>query len=396
MSTEYFYTDLPIIDDFLDVTDPINFHSVPDDWYVVITDIIGSTKAIESGRYKDVNLLGSSSIVVVLNIAGKLEIPFVFGGDGASILIPPSLFAQTKLALLATNRLARKSFGIELRVGAVPVSEVTAANYEVKVAKLKISENYYQAAFSGDGLDYATELIKNSATADRYIYGDTGEQAEADFSGLACRWQEIPSKNGETVSLIVRATSGDSTMNNSIYRTLILRIRAIYGDENSVNPVAEENLKLAFNYRRLKSETLLKTKSSSFWSISSYFCKILLENCLGWLLMTFKIKLPDGDWGEYKKLVIAATDYKKFDDMLRMIIDGNIVQRKKLKHFLEKSYQEGKLVYGLHTSDCSLMTCLVFERHGHQVHFVDGANGGYASAAKAMKQRIKQKQVRSL
>jgi hypothetical protein len=38
------------------------------------------------------------------------------------------------------------------------------------------------------------------------------------------------------------------------------------------------------------------------------------------------------------------------------------------------------------------MTCLVFERNGRQVHFVDGADGGYAIAAKSMKQRINSKQ----
>jgi hypothetical protein len=36
------------------------------------------------------------------------------------------------------------------------------------------------------------------------------------------------------------------------------------------------------------------------------------------------------------------------------------------------------------------MTCLVFERGGQQVHFVDGADGGYALAAKDMKQRMKE------
>jgi hypothetical protein len=36
------------------------------------------------------------------------------------------------------------------------------------------------------------------------------------------------------------------------------------------------------------------------------------------------------------------------------------------------------------------MTCLVFERGGRQVHFVDGADGGYALAAKDMKQRMKE------
>jgi len=92
MDTESFYAELPVLDNFLDITNSKNFKSVPNDWYVIITDIIGSTKAIESGKYKAVNLIGACSIVAVLNIAENLRIPFIFGGDGAAILIPPSLF----------------------------------------------------------------------------------------------------------------------------------------------------------------------------------------------------------------------------------------------------------------------------------------------------------------
>lgn len=88
MKTESFYANLPILDNFLEITNSDNFHSVPSDWHVVITDIISSTKAIEEGRYKQVNLLGASSIAAVLNIASEIEIPFVFGGDGATLLIP--------------------------------------------------------------------------------------------------------------------------------------------------------------------------------------------------------------------------------------------------------------------------------------------------------------------
>ena len=44
--------------------------------------------------------------------------------------------------------------------------------------------------------------------------------------------------------------------------------------------------------------------------------------------------------------------------------------------------------------DRALMTCLVFEREGRQVHFVDGADGGYALAAKAMKARMKRSHFR--
>jgi len=393
MDTEAFYADLPVLDNFLDITDSRSFKSVPSDWYVVITDIVGSTKAIESGRYKDVNLLGACSIVAVLNIAGKLKIPFIFGGDGAAILIPPSLFVKTKQALLATQHRAKTEFDMELRVGAVPVSDVIAAKYELKVAKLKVSENYYQAAFAGEGLSYATQLIKQPETASLYnYYEDSKFDIKVDFSGLECRWQDIPSKHNETVTLIVKAMSEDKEINNKIYREVIKKIHSIYGREDTLHPIAKKYLNLAFGYKFLGAETRLRAKNNNFWHKLLYFQKIRVENILGWFLMTFQIQLQDVDWGTYKETVIAATDYKKFDDMLRMVISGNREQREKLSRYLEKNSRNGRLMYGLHTSDRVLMTCLVFERNGRQVHFVDGADGGYAVAAKEMKQRINSNQ----
>lgn len=389
MGTEFFYANLPGLENFLDITDSENFHSAPRDWYVIITDIVDSTQALESGRYKDVNLLGACSIIAVLNIAGKIEIPFVFQGDGAALLIPPSLFLESQQALLVTRQLAKTRFGIELRVGVVPVSTVTAANYDVKVAKLKVSENYYQAAFTGDGLSYATELIKKPETANLYTSNNLLDNAKANFSGLECRWQDIPSKNGETVSLIVKFTSEHQEFYNGIYKELLEQILLIYGSEDYINPVAEETLKLAFSYKYLGAEARLRAKSSKYWHKMLYFSQILLGNLLGWFLMTRKIKLSEVDWGAYKENTIDTTDYRKFDDMLRMVIVGNKTQREKLTSYLEKNYRKGKLVYGLHTSDRAIMTCLVFQRHGSQIHFIDGADGGYAAAAKAMKQRIK-------
>ncbi|HEY9883062.1 MAG TPA: DUF3095 family protein, partial [Thermosynechococcaceae cyanobacterium] len=105
MLTETFYADLAPLKQFLEITKPENFRSVPNDWYVVVTDIVESTKAIEEGRYKDINLLGACSIIAVLNVAQKIDIPFVFGGDGASIVIPPTLYAGTKKALLSLQQL---------------------------------------------------------------------------------------------------------------------------------------------------------------------------------------------------------------------------------------------------------------------------------------------------
>ncbi|MBE9093935.1 DUF3095 domain-containing protein [Tychonema sp. LEGE 07203] len=388
MNSENFYSALPLLDNFLKITDLGNFVDVPDDWYIVVTDIRGSTKAIEAGKYKEVNLLGACSIAAVLNVAGKIEIPFIFGGDGASLLMGPSLLPAAKIALLATQQMAKTEFDMDLRVGAVPVKVVVAANYPVKIAKFKVSENYSQAVFIGGGLTRATELIKDPAAGNIYSIKNPGVSETADFSGLECRWQDIPSKYGEIVTLLVMVREDFGQQSHQFYRKIIKKIEYIYGKENSFNPIDRENLKLTLNSAKLIKETQVRASSDSWLDRQMYLSKIQLETAVGSLLMNLKVKTEELDWGVYKDIAIAATDYRKFDDMLRMVISGNEWRRKKLTRYLERNYREGKLVYGLQVSDRALMTCLVFERSGRQVHFVDGADGGYALAAKDMKQRM--------
>ncbi len=51
MATEGFYAELPILEQFMDITISENYAPVPDDWYIIVTDIVGSTQAIKQGRY---------------------------------------------------------------------------------------------------------------------------------------------------------------------------------------------------------------------------------------------------------------------------------------------------------------------------------------------------------
>ena len=94
-----FYAKLPLFTRFEDLTRTENYCALPDDWLILIADVAGSTAAIEAGRYKDVNVVGASCIMAVLNAAGKLDIPYVFGGDGASLLVPGSLRPAAERAL---------------------------------------------------------------------------------------------------------------------------------------------------------------------------------------------------------------------------------------------------------------------------------------------------------
>ena len=86
---------------------------------------------------------------------------------------------------------------------------------------------------------------------------------------------------------------------------------------------------------------------------------------------------------------IENTDFKKFDDMVREVLSGTPSQRQQLTDYLEALHQQKKLVYGIHPSSAAVMTCLVVDIQGEHYHFVDGADGGYAIAAKGMKAQMK-------
>ena len=84
-----FYAAIEPFLDFAAVADPARYRAAPDDWIVVLADIKGSTEAAKAGRYKDVNLIGAACITAILNVTQGLDLPYVFGGDGATVLIPP-------------------------------------------------------------------------------------------------------------------------------------------------------------------------------------------------------------------------------------------------------------------------------------------------------------------
>jgi hypothetical protein len=389
MTSENFYADLLLLEQFSDITHDRNFEFVPEDWYAIVTDITSSTQAIEAGKYKNVNLLGACSIISILNVARNIEIPFVFGGDGASMLIPPALKEPCEEVLLATQALAVEEFGMELRIGIVPVSAI-AAGYDLKIAKLRISENYNQAILRGGGITYATRLVKDMATKNLYTPQWKGDSPPvADFSGLECRWQDIVSRHGEIVSLIVAATAPSDSQMDVIYREAIAQIEKVYGSDRDLHPAFEGGLNLTFQTKQLLPETSVFNHSGNWLQRQLYLLKIRCVNLLGTIFVRFNLNIKNFNWGTYKRIVSESTDYKKFDDILRMVISGNPSQRKKLVAYLDKKFKEGKLVYGYHVSDRALMTCLVFERNGRQVHFIDGADGGYAIAAKAMKDRLR-------
>jgi hypothetical protein len=127
-----FYAALAPFTEFAEVTEAARYTPAPEDWLVVLADIEGSTEAARAGRYKDVNLIGAACITAVLNVTSGLELPYAFGGDGATLLIPPGAKDAVAGALIRTRHVASSGFGLALRVGMVPVAEPGQSSRHVR------------------------------------------------------------------------------------------------------------------------------------------------------------------------------------------------------------------------------------------------------------------------
>ena len=88
----------------------------------------------------------------------------------------------------------------------------------------------------------------------------------------------------------------------------------------------------------------------------------------------------------YLQQVVENSDFRKYDDGLRMVLDCTPELERRLVERLAAAASNGIARYGLHRQDAAMMTCFAPSvlRSDH-VHFVDGARGGYASAATVLK-----------
>jgi hypothetical protein len=389
-SSDNFYEQLVSFTDFSQFTQLEWYSSLPSEWFVVITDIQNSTQAIQEGLYKEVNSVSTASIVALLNTVSPLKVPYVFGGDGTTLCIPPSRKNSVESALIATQQMAKKSFGLHLRVGMVPMSLIQQDGHQVLVGKYQPSSHFQQAMFQGNGLRYAEALVKDPRPDNPYIVSESQIEANGNFEGFECRWNEVPSAHEETVAIMVQALEPEITSEQTIYKEVSQKILAIYGPEEDHHPVQSALLTLASSLRKLSVEARIRTCFETRWKRLMYTLKSGFLVYLGKFLMAENVKTKNVDWGQYKQNLIVNTDYRKFDETLRMIISGTLEQRKQLLAYLEKLHDERKIVYGVHASPAAIITCMIFNYDTDHVHFLDGSNGGYTLAAKEMKRQLKE------
>lgn len=373
ISNDSFFASVPVFDQFEGVTDTNNYRRLPDDWVLAVADIVGSTQAIMDGRYKDVNMAGASVISAVLNALGKGDYPFVFGGDGAIVALPGSMEAAARDALAAAQRWAEEDLQLTLRIALVPISDIRREGLDVRVARYSASPFVSYAMFAGGGGSWAEKQMKEG----NYAIEPAPAGARPDLTGLSCRWNPIESSNGEIASII--AVPGERGVTPE-FRQLVSDVVAISTEQSrDAHPVPADGPALGFSLKGINRE--VRATAPHAGRLRQRII-IMLQIALTVVLHKLNLKFGSFDARLYKRDVAGNSDFRKFDDGLKMTLDIDAHRLGLIRTLLEKAQADGIARYGLHSQTSALMTCFVpTPLSRDHMHFIDGASGGYAVAA---------------
>src|SRR5215213_549026 len=339
-ATENFFAAIPAFTLFNEVGMATHYRSLPGDWIIGVADVVDSTGAIGRGQYKAVNMVGASIISAVINRLGHRDFPFVFSGDGAAFAVPVQFEYAIREVAAAVQTWAEEEMGLTLRAAIVPLREILNAGYDVTVARFSVAPELAYAMFSGGGINWAETEMK----AGRYLVERAAPDVFAKLIGSITRYIDDP---GRTAS-----------------------------------PVQPDSLRFTWPPKGLGLEARAARGKISF---VTRYAALVVFTLFGWILFRFNLKFFGFDPKLYRADTTRNSDFRKFDDGLKLTLDTNSEAIEQLTSMLEEARRNGIAFYGVHRQRQALMTCLVPSvlMRDH-VHFIDGAGGGYAKAADSL------------
>ncbi len=381
MANRTFFQQLPILDcplrDLL--ANEGAFVTVPDDWWIIVVDIEGSTQAVAAGRHHEVNFAATGSIIAVLNQLKRhekgLEIPYFFGGDGATFLVPAGLH-ESLVTLLHRFRLhVEKQMKLNLRVGSLRVDQVVSDSCLLRISRIRLNALYTIPVVLGNGLKKAEDRIKASFIAEA---DDNPDPAPVDLEGMECRWAEIPPPRDRERIVCLLVSCPDDSRQGPVYARVIGKLDTIFGELDNRRPVSVSRLRLNLGLTNLAREM--------YASLGRFSLRYLVRNWLATLYGPYYFRNTEAG-KRYLNKITSLTDTLMIDGNLNTVVSGTPAQIREMTDFLSLEEAAGRLVYGLHATHASVMSCYVLDHDEDHIHFVDGTEGGYTSAARMFKNK---------
>lgn len=356
------------------------FRPVPVDWHIVMADVKNSTTAVRNGLHHDVNLTATGSVIAVLNVLkeidSQLQVPYFFGGDGATFLVPDFVLQQALAVLENFRHHIQKSLYLELRVGALAVGEMYEDNRLVQIAKFKATPSLIVPIVLGTGLKTAEGIIKSS-------FVNAPDKEEVDYAlnleGMECRWNEIaPPKETEKIACLL-VDCPVETKQAEIYHKVILQMNNIFGKYEERQPISRRKLKLDLRLPKIRREMYARLGKYDFvYLITNWFYTVLGN-------LWFKLS-PTGK--DYLQEISQLSHTLMVDGTVNCIISGTTEKIDQLIEYLDKLEAQSEMTYGIHITHASIMSCYVENRSQKHVHFIDGTEGGFTKAAEMFKAKL--------
>ena len=354
-----------------------DFKNVPESWYVIVVDIQNSTNAVKEGNHHQVNLTATGAIISVLNtirkFQGNIEIPYFFGGDGATFIVPFSLLDKIVQVLDNYRIHIKRKTNLVLRVGQIHVKELVEKNVQLKIAKHQLTEKLSIPIVLGNGLKVAEHIIKSSFKEKNTTSFD---ESLLNLEGMECRWDEIsPDKSQAKVVCLLLDATVEATQSD-IYKQVLSQMEKDFGSFENRQPIKNTKLRLDANPKKVLEEMKISLVSNNWM----YFLKSWLKTNFG------KIYLNLTSSGkQYLKQIGQLSHTFMLDGMINTVFTAEQSKIDNFIAFLDTLEADNKLIYGIHVTHASVMSCYVLDRRTTHSHFVDGTEGGYTSAAKCLK-----------
>jgi len=354
------------------------FTNVPDSWHIVVTDVENSTAIFEKGDQQLVHLAATGSIVACLNIARAqgIEIPFFFGGDGATLLIPDSLKDTCLHALSLHRERCALNFNFHLRVGSRQVRQIKQQGATIQIAKYKRNELHTMPLVLGSGLKIAEQQIKDTI---KQLEPHTNQPFNLNLNGMECKWDKIkpPEETQEVLSLIIHAVN--EYEQPPVFSEVLALIDTIYGSDKSRNPISTARLHMVNSVQQLRNEVQMNVGNVPVVAL----LQSLLRSVVGRFFVSYT-----SDGKQYLRDMVNLTETLMIDGSINTVITGTAQQRMDLLDKLTALEDKGTVNYGYHISQRSVISCYVTATDDYHIHFLDGEDGGYTRASKILKKKV--------
>lgn len=357
------------------------FSDVPITWHVVVVDILNSTQAVNEGKHHQVNLTATGAIISVLNTIRKekqnIEIPYFFGGDGATFILPTMLLDKIIVVLKNYSIHIKRNTNLILRVGHISVEDLTNQQSGLKIFKHQLTEQLAIPIVIGNGLKRAEEIIKNT-----FLENDVANFKEdlLNLEGMQCRWQQINPIQTKKKVICLLIDAINETNQRDIYRAILTQMDILFGIFESRQPIKSKSLKLNFSISKIWQEMKI--------SLANKNLIYLIKNWLATLVGKFYLNLsPDGK--QYLKQIGQLSHTFMLDGMINTIFTAEQNKIDLFIDYLNQLENDKKIIYGIHVTHASIMSCYVLDKKTKHAHFVDGTEGGYTSAAKMLKLKLR-------